>query len=540
LSEEDYRLILGNKDYLYGHSIWNKILLKSYITLNIRDNLILTKGLPKRYDCWNIMCSRKCNNELNFIDVIDILYHYVNSSNKSDIRENLFYELLWRVLKDVITYNTLYCIFPYLITCLKLIKIDRDYEIFIYNILCIIGESILGTPMFDPFLTLLMFEYNYIFTGINYKDTESTNTLKFLNIINIYLKKTIGDIRETNKVDSYIQKIKDTINIFVDIYDKKGSYNLEKKGEWIYPFDTKYNIIKIIEITELNSASKPVLVRVLLEKANFSVRKEENELIEKKFILKSETGLRKEQIVSQLIIILQNKLTEQMLKGRIEEFEEIPTYKILMITNNIGIIEFLDDCYTLKSISQKSYTLQNYILEHNKDDKIGAIKERFSKSLSISSCLSYILGLGDRHAGNIMISINGQIIHIDYGYILENPIHSTIFTPIIRISSDMIDFLGGFQGKYYDLFKSYVIGVFDILRLYSDIIINFYRILGYENIVNWDLFKVKLEERFLKGMNNKDIEIMLLDLIQTSSTGYGGTFVDLCNDYGNKIKSYIV
>ena len=233
LSEEDYRLILGNKDYLYGHSIWNKILLKSYITLNIRDNLILTKGLPKRYDCWNIMCSRKCNNELNFIDVIDILYHYVNSSNKSDIRENLFYELLWRVLKDVITYNTLYCIFPYLITCLKLIKIDRDYEIFIYNILCIIGESILGTPMFDPFLTLLMFEYNYIFTGINYKDTESTNTLKFLNIINIYLKKTIGDIRETNKVDSYIQKIKDTINIFVDIYDKKGSYNLEKKGEWI-------------------------------------------------------------------------------------------------------------------------------------------------------------------------------------------------------------------------------------------------------------------------------------------------------------------
>ena len=104
----------------------------------------------------------------------------------------------------------------------------------------------------------------------------------------------------------------------------------------------------------------------------------------------------------------------------------------------------------------------------------------------------------------------------------------------------MIDFLGGMQGNYYEIFKTYIINVYDILRLYSDIITNYYHILGKENIVDWDSFKTKLEDRFLNGMNNKDIEIVLIDLIHNSSNGYGGTFIDICNDYGSKIKSYII
>jgi hypothetical protein len=56
----------------------------------------------------------------------------------------------------------------------------------------------------------------------------------------------------------------------------------------------------------------------------------------------------------------------------------------------------------------------------------------------------------------------------------------------------------------------------------------------------WDSFKIKLEERFLNGINNKGIEILLTDIIQTSSNGYGGTFIDICNEYGNKIKSIII
>jgi len=463
-------------------------------------------------DCWNLMCSRKCCSKMNFIDIIEVISNY--TENTLEEYRKILFDFI-SISSSTIKIPCLYYTITYMINSLKELKISAVNEIFVYDILLTIGESLkYDEYLYSTFILLLMFEYNYIYSTNN----NSINILRFLNVINIYFKK--------NLEENFFTLLKNSIKCFVDIYNNK---KCDLEYDVIYPFDTSRKITKILEVKEIYSASKPLLVKALLDD-NTDV----------KFILKSEKGLRKEQIVSQLITILQEKLIIQMTRGRIDEFEEIPTYRILMITNEIGIIEYLDNCLTLKNIRQKGYTLQNYILENNKEEKIGILKERFSKSLAISSCLSYILGLGDRHTGNIMISNNGHIIHIDYGYILENPIHSTIFTPIIRISSDMIDFLGGMQGDYYEIFKEYIINVYDILRLYSDIITIYYHILGKENIVEWNNFKAKLEDRFLNGMNNKDIEIVLIDLIHTSSNGYGGTFIDICNDYGSKIKSYIL
>jgi len=509
LTLADCNIIVGNRQFLKGHSIWSKILLKSLMT---KTETVCVNDVHIKTDCWNLMCSRRCCSKMDFIDIIDVIDHYTEDTLE-EYRQILFdlISISSRTMKE----ETIYCTIPYLINILKGIKISTTNEIFLYNILCTIGESIkFSEHLYSTFILLLMLEYNYIYSSNN----NSVNTLKFLNIINIYFKK--------NLEEEYFTLLKNSIKSFVDIYTKK---NCDLECDIIYPFDASKKITRIIEVKEISSASKPLFVRALLNNNN-----------EVKFILKSEKGLRKEQIVSQLITILQEKLIGQMKRGRIDEFEEIPTYRILMITNEIGIIEYLNNCLTLKNITQKGYTLQNYILENNGDEKIGVLKERFAKSLAISSCMSYILGLGDRHTGNIMISNEGHIIHIDYGYILENPIHSTIFTPIIRISSDMIDFLGGMQGNYYEIFKTYIINVYDILRLYSDIITNYYHILGKENIVDWESFKNKLEDRFLNGMNNKDIEIVLIDLIHNSSNGYGGTFIDICNDYGSKIKSYII
>jgi hypothetical protein len=535
LTKIDCNILMANKRYFSGHSVWTNILLKCYITLGKKD---IDYNFDDKVDCWNLMCSRKCTNYMDIIDIIDIICHYYNyNKNNNDNNDNnieiitLIYDLIQKNIKNTDS-DTIYTIIPYLINSLKLSKISGDNEIFIYNILSVFGNC------FDDIKTyifLLFCEYNYLFTSFydKNKSIDTYNIPRFLNIINVYLNK--------NSNKSYLTLVNYSINFFVNFYSNYTKYKDTKddlkyeKLNIIYPFDTDYLIIEISDIKELNSSSKPLLLTIKISHINTL------EILEKKIILKLDNGLRKENIVSQLIIILQKKLVDQMERNRLEPFEEIPTYRIIMLTNELGIIEYLDNCYTLKSITQKNYTLQNYILENNKEEKIGNVKERFAKSLAISSCLSYILGLGDRHAGNIMISKNGQIIHIDYGYILENPIHhSSLITPIIRISNEMIDFLGGWNSDYYFVFKNYIIKVFDIIRLYSDIIKNYYQILSYENIILWDSFKIKLEERFLNGINNKGIEILLTDIIQTSSNGYGGTFIDICNEYGNKIKSIII
>jgi hypothetical protein len=477
--------------------------------------------------------------QIDFIDIIQYLslipnFHTKLWNDHENKLINILYELSNKINKESYDKNNL-LIITYLISSFKqLIEKTPDYSLtniksneFFHKILTNFTTNsfynMRDTNMLDEnMLILLSFEYNYF----KNKNIVNNSDDQIIQVINMFLKATLS-----LELKCLISKTINTLSKLT--IDNKNMIGSTDKNilPIIYPFDTKFLITDIVEIQELQSSSCPLLVTVLIQdKLNLNK-------IEKKFILKTDSGLRKENIVSSLIIILQNKLIQQMERGRIDYFEPIPTYKIIMITNNIGVIEYLDDCLTLKNINSKNYTLQNYILDNNKDSKIKTIKERFAKSLAISSCLSYVLGLGDRHASNIMISKNGHIIHIDYGYILENPIHSTIVNnPIIRISHEMIDFLGGWNSEYYDLFKNYIIKVFDIIRLYSDIIINYYNILANENIIDWSIFKKRLTDRFLNGMTFKDIEVVLLDVIEASSNGYGGVFIDLCNDYGSKLK----
>ncbi len=544
-SKWECNMVWNIKENLLGHNSWFNILIKTALVNTIiyqKDNIVDLIKIIKEYtnnkqtQCWNLMCSRKCNMQIEQIDFIDIIQYislipnFYNKLWYDDRLIDILYGLSNKVNKENFDKNN-FLIVPYLISSFKmLIQKTPEYSLisvksndFFNKILNDFTTNFLYKELDENMLILLSFEYNYL----KNKKTQEVNDDQITNIINLYLRSKLNQ-----ELKNMITK---TINTFNRLsVEKKNMIGCKDSLTLpiIYPFHTKYLITDIIDIQELQSSSSPLLVTVLIQDNKLKSNK-----IEKKFILKTDSNLRKEHIVSSLIIILQNKLIQQMNRGRIDTFEPIPTYKIIMINSEIGVIEFLENCLTLKNINSKNYTLQNYILDNNKDSRIKTIKERFAKSLAISSCLSYVLGLGDRHASNIMVSNNGHIIHIDYGYILENPIHSTIVNnPIIRISNEMIDFLGGWNSEYYDLFKNYIIKVFDIIRLYSDIIINYYNILANENIINWSIFKKRLTDRFLNGMTIKDIEVVLLDVIESSSNGYGGLFIDVCNEYGSKLK----
>ncbi len=42
----------------------------------------------------------------------------------------------------------------------------------------------------------------------------------------------------------------------------------------------------------------------------------------------------------------------------------------------------------------------------------------FAASLAASCVFEYVLGLGDRHSGNLLIKRDGTLFHIDFGWIL--------------------------------------------------------------------------------------------------------------------------
>ena len=537
-SDWECNILWCSREDIISHNNWYCSLIKSVLYSHIKrktfDRLNKLKILVKesnfnnkRVGCWSLMCSRKCNFDPDILDVLDIIQYICKIENgvtafwaDPNLRE-LITILINKVTQK--NYRPDKNIIPLLSMSLRML-LDTDIQFkhsnkYIKDILDKISANDYN------FLIILAFEFNHLNINTSYNNIGKNN---FCAIVKEY-------IRIKLKPDQK-KMIVDTINTIVLINTNRknilqnNNEEIDDKLPILYPFNTEYIITDIIEIVELPSNSKPLLVSVYIKKIN------DREKIDKKFIIKNDPYLRKENIVSSLIPLLQSKLYSQSRKGRLAKFDMIPSYGIIPI-GNIGIIEYVPDSITLRQISLKQYTLANYIVECNTNQKIDVLKDIFIKSLAISSCLSYILGLGDRHLDNIMINKKGQIFHIDYGYLLENPITNIFGAPVIRVTSEMIDFLGGPQSKFYSGFKQYVIQVFDILRLYGNIILNYYFILGHENIIDWEDFRRKITNRFLNGLSCKDVEISLIKEIEMSSNSYSAYFIDVCHHYSGKVKT---
>lgn len=57
---------------------------------------------------------------------------------------------------------------------------------------------------------------------------------------------------------------------------------------------------------------------------------------------------------------------------------------------------------------------------------------------------TYILAVGDRHLENLMVTKNGNLFHLDFGFILgKNPRMKNAWVPPIRINKPMVMGMGG-------------------------------------------------------------------------------------------------
>jgi len=86
--------------------------------------------------------------------------------------------------------------------------------------------------------------------------------------------------------------------------------------------------------------------------------------------------------------------------------------------------------------------------------------ETYIRSMACYAILSYLLGIGDRHLGNIMINDKGKMFHIDFGYLFGNEPNSIkqFFSSLIWISPEMVNFLTiderkSFNNKLENLYK---------------------------------------------------------------------------------------
>jgi len=124
------------------------------------------------------------------------------------------------------------------------------------------------------------------------------------------------------------------------------------------------------------------------------------------------------------------------------------------------LIEVAIDALSIDSIKKKmgkNSQIIDYFKQqfgNPKRQKFKQARSNFCKSLAAYSLLCYILNIKDRHNGNILIDIEGHIMHIDFGFFLGNaPGKGIKFeTAPFKLTAELVEVLGG---NHSHLFAEY-------------------------------------------------------------------------------------
>lgn len=185
-------------------------------------------------------------------------------------------------------------------------------------------------------------------------------------------------------------------------------------------------------------------------------------------IIKTNDDLRQEVFTMQLIHKLKS----------IFEFEApylwLRTYRIVATGANIGLLETITDACSLDHLKKTfpGANLSEYFRSVYGDPsspEFIATQRRFIESMAAYSIVSYVLLLKDRHNGNILLSSEGRIIHIDFGFILGSApggIFSVEDAPF-KLTKEMVDVMGGMGSPGYKHFRHCLCEGFMVLQKYQ-------------------------------------------------------------------------
>ena len=328
---------------------------------------------------------------------------------------------------------------------------------------------------------LIDFDNNYIQVNnddknsnedINQNDNDNNNNNDYINVlgsVDDFLKdsfdeeKNGNDIKEKEKKEEKINEIVKEIKYYNENQKEKPkkienieTLSLNRKDSEIPLADFKSEYGQIFGISWKN------IVNEIKLKSNY---KNFNTLQIKSFIAKANDDLRQESLTMQLLKCFSDifKKAEIPLK--------LKTYEIIITSSNSGLIEFIPNTLSIDAIKKKINGIDlNCFFRSFFNENFEEAQKNFCESLAGYSLITYILNIKDRHNGNILIDINGNIIHIDFGFILGiSPGNLNFENAPFKMTKEYIDILDGQDSNIFQYFKSLIVRGFIILKHHFDV-----------------------------------------------------------------------
>ena len=124
-----------------------------------------------------------------------------------------------------------------------------------------------------------------------------------------------------------------------------------------------------------------------------------------------------------------------------------------------------------------------------------ACRLAYTRSVAVNSIVGYILGIGDRHAHNIMVDTRtAEVVHIDFGIVFEQGrVLTTPETVPFRLTRDVVDGMGvtGVEGS----FRRSCEEVLRVLRDQAPRLLTILEVVLHDPLYKWSLSPLQARAR---------------------------------------------
>jgi len=497
-TQHDKKILNINASYFAGHSKYLMHLIKSInwhnsdfrqsvFNMSVKGstqknsemimNLLSNK---KNVQCSNLYCTRTCQEDLAYDDCVCILFScaYILPSN---ILQYLF---------DIISNTSENVILNHLVFFVGLIKNNND-------------NKFLQSLLYDLISSSCKNIYRSFWLLNNEKNNATNQQIMNIDIfLNLFDEELIEQMTtEYLFYAGLIENLHDPVKYLSVTFDQIKPVTV--------PYDPSIYLLNVDldSINIKNSYTKPVIITF------------ETNVGYKRILFK------KESIMNDVIVLNLMTICDIILKETIHPDFDAIVYPVMPLTSDSGMIELVDHSTTVHDILNSKKTILQHILETNQDKIIGDVIDKYMFSLVSYTLHSYFIGLGDRHLQNIMITDDGSIFHIDFGFILGKDAHPITFGDI-KLNTGMLDVIGGQDSIKYEAYLELCADGVIVLRKHFNTF--FILLCQLQNkILNENNIKKFILSRFQPRQPDDSVVTELLTVIRHSND----TYSDIIRDF---------
>ncbi|XP_064619117.1 phosphatidylinositol 3-kinase catalytic subunit type 3-like [Lineus longissimus] len=233
-------------------------------------------------------------------------------------------------------------------------------------------------------------------------------------------------------------------------------------------------------------------------------------------IFKHGDDMRQDQLVLQIITLM-----DQLLRRENLDLKLTP-YKVLATSSKDGLVQYISSISIAEVLTSEG-SIQNFFRKHSPSENgpygiSPEVMDNYIKSCAGYCVVTYLLGVGDRHLDNLLLTKAGKLFHVDFGYILGRD--PKPMPPPMKLSKEMVDAMGGTNSEHFHDFKKLCYTAFLHLRRSANLFLNLFSLMVDANVpdiaLEPDKTVKKVQDKFRLDLTDEEAVHFMQSLLDVS------------------------